>query len=171
MGRGHSPRAAGDERVGGEVVAMTPERVGHVQIKTRVGRRSTWAVRETGLACEALGDGVTVEVDEDTDYEPDALVNCGKALDPDAIAATNPVIVVEVLSPATAVVDAGGKLAGYFRAPSIRHYLIVHPRRREVIYHERKGDRIETRIVTSGQITMDPPRVAVRIEEFYPGHR
>ena len=102
---------------------------------------------------------MTVEVDEDTDYEPDALVNCGKALDPDAIAATNPVIVVEVLSPATAVVDAGGKLAGYFRVPSIRHYLIVHPRRREVIHHERKGDRIETRIVTSGQITMDPPEL------------
>jgi hypothetical protein len=34
----------------------------------------------------------------------------------------NPVIVVEVLSPANAVKDMRGKLQGYLRVPSVRHY-------------------------------------------------
>ena len=57
--------------------------------------------QRAGLDCEALGDGVTIEVDDDTDYEPDAVVNYGPELPPDATAASNPVIVVEVLSPST----------------------------------------------------------------------
>jgi len=53
---------------------------------------------------------VTVEVDADTDYEPDAVVNYGPKVPPDATAATNPVIVVEVLSPTTQSIDTGEKL-------------------------------------------------------------
>ena len=51
---------------------------------------------------------MTVEVD--TDYEPDAVVNCGPPIPDDAVAATNPVIVVEVLSPGTRGIDTGAKL-------------------------------------------------------------
>ena len=35
--------------------------------------------------------------------------------------------------------DAGGKLADYFGVPSVMHYLIVRPLRREVIHHARRG--------------------------------
>lgn len=155
------------ERVGGEPVPMTPERVAHIQVKNRVWQALDRAVRAAGLECQALGDGLTVEVDADTDYEPDALVNCGPPLPPDAVAATNPVVVVEVLSPSTQSVDAGDKLADYFRLASVRHYLLVRTRRREVIHHERRGDRIEVRIVTAGAIALDPPGITVAIEDFY----
>ena len=54
-----------------------------------------------------MPDGITVEIDQDTDFEPDAVVNRGARLSPDAIAATNPVIVVEApvvpISPLTTV--------------------------------------------------------------------
>ena len=76
-----------------------------------------------------------VEIDEDTDYEPDALVNCGPPAPDDAVVATQPVIVVEVLSPSTQSVDVTEKLADYFRVPAIQHYLVFRPRRREVIWH------------------------------------
>lgn len=65
------------ERVWGEVVAMNAERIGHVRVKTRVWQALDRATRGAGLECEALGDGVTVEIGDDTDYEPDAVVNCG----------------------------------------------------------------------------------------------
>ena len=55
-------------------------------------------------------------------------------MEADAIAAENPVIIVEVLSPGTVSTDTGGKLADYFQVPSVAHYLIVHPTRR-VITH------------------------------------
>jgi Uma2 family endonuclease len=97
------------------------------------------------------------------------MVNCGDRMADDAIAAPNPVIVVEVLSPGTASVDTGGKLAGYFQVPSIMHYLIVHPTRRTVTHHRRSGDVIHTTIVVNGPIEMDPPGITINVEEIYGG--
>jgi Uma2 family endonuclease len=65
------------ERVGGEPVAMSPERIQHARIKARLWAALDAAVRQAGVECEALPGGVTVEVGDDTDYEPDAVVNCG----------------------------------------------------------------------------------------------
>lgn len=58
---------------------------------------------------------------EVTTYEPDALVRCGPPLPDDAVTLTEPVIVVEVLSPSTRANDAGAKLEDYVRLPSLRH--------------------------------------------------
>ena len=136
-------------------------------VKASVGIALRGSILAAGLPCEALPHGVTVEVG-DSDYEPDAVVNCGPRLDDDAIAAPNPVVVVEVLSPSTEGADTGAKLAEYFRVPSISHYLIVHPTKRVVIHHRRgEGDRIETAIVSSGDIRLDPPGFTVSVDEFY----
>ena len=158
------------ERVAGEVVAMAPERVAHNRVKQRVWRALDAAVRAAGVPCEALGDGITVEVGEDHDYEPGAVVNCGDPLDGDAVAAPNPVVVVEVLSPSSRSTDTGAKLADYFRVPSVRHYLILRTRQRQVIHHRRSGDGegIETRVLTDGVLRLDPPGIAVAVSEFYP---
>lgn len=156
------------ERVDCVVVRMAAERVGHVRAKVRAWRTLDRAVRAAGLSCEALGDGVTVEVDDNTDYEPDALVNCGPRLADNEISAPNPVVVVEVLSPSTQSVDTGLKLSGYFQVPSIRHYLIVRADRRAVVHHQRRDDGgIETRLPTAGSITLDPPGIGFALEEFY----
>jgi len=157
------------ERVAGEPVAMSPERVQHVRVKTRVWAALDRAITAAGLACEALGDGVTVEVDDDTDYEPDAVVNCGAPVPADAVSATNPVIVVEVLSPATQAVDTSDKLADYFRVASVQHYLIVSARRREIIHHQRSGEGITSRVVNLGSIRLDPPGIAIEVAEIYAG--
>jgi Uma2 family endonuclease len=124
------------------------------------------AVREAGVTCQALPDGATVETG-DSDYEPDALVNCGAPMADDAIAAPNPVIIVEVLSPRTASVDTGGKLADYFRVPSVAHYLVVHPTKRVLTHHRRTADGIDTRIVFTGGIMMNPPGITITVEEIY----
>lgn len=158
------------ERVDGEVVAMAPERVAHARIKARVWQALDRAIQAAGLPCEALPDGITVEVGDDTDYEPDSVVNCGDRLDGEEIAAANPVIVVEVLSRSTQSVDTGTKLIGYFQVPSIQHYLVVHTKRRAVVHHRRRDDGgIATEIVATGRITLDPPGLSVAVEEFYAG--
>jgi len=105
----------------------------------------------------------------DNDYEPDALVNCGPRMAGDTISATNPVIIVEVLSPSTVSTDTGGKLADYFLVPSVAHYLIVHPTKRTVIHHRREASGgIATRILSSGELHLDPPGISMTVEEFYP---
>lgn len=156
------------ELVAGEVVAMSPERLEHIRAKAKVWRALDQAVRAAGLPCEAIADGITIEVGDDTDYEPDAVINCGERMAGDVVAASNPVVVVEVLSPSTRSVDTGAKLSDYFRVPSIYHYLIVRADRRGVIHHRRRDDGgIETNLLSEGQIRLDPPGISVPIEEFY----
>ena len=155
------------ERVAGEPVAMSPERVEHVRIKNRVWAALDRAILSAGLDGEALGDGVTIEVDDDTDYEPDAVVNCGPKLPPDATAASNPIIVVEVLSPSNQSIDSSDKLADYFRVPSIQHYLIVRAKRREIIHHSRAGADIVARVINIGKIVLNPPGIEIDLTEVY----
>ncbi len=156
------------ERIAGEPVAMSPERIEHARMKSRVWAALDRAIRAADLPCEALPDGITVEIDEGTDYEPDAVVNCGPPAPGDAVAAPNPVIVVEVLSPSTQSTDVADKLVDYFRVASIQHYLIVRTRRREVIHHRRAGTDIVTRIVNLGAIRLDPPGISIELGDIYP---
>lgn len=156
------------ERVAGEVVAMAPERAAHNLVKMHVWRALDAAVRAAGLPCQAFGDGMTVEIGDDYDYEPDAVVNCGDRLPADVVAVPNPVVVVEVLSPSSRSTDTGAKLADYFRLPSVQHYLILQPGFRQVIHHRRSGDGIETRVLVDGSIRLDPPGFGVAIADLYP---
>ena len=157
------------ERIAGEPVPMSPERAMHVRLKYRIWAAMDRAIQAGGLDCEVIGDGITVEIDDDTDYEPDAVVNRGPRIHPDSVVANNPVVVVEVLSPSTQSIDTTDKLADYFRVPSIQHYLIVRARRREIVHHYRSGDGIVSRIVNLGSIRLDPPGIVLDIGEVYAG--
>jgi Uma2 family endonuclease len=158
------------ELVDGQPVAMAPERVGHTRTKYAVHAALAAAIRKAGLACEALGDGVMVRVGEATAYEPDALVRCGPRLPDDTVEAPDPIVIVEVLSPSTEHIDTAAKLAGYFRLPSLVHYLIVAADRPMVIHHARPpggSGPIETRILAQGSLALDPPGLSVPVEAFY----
>ncbi|WP_286159045.1 Uma2 family endonuclease [Methylobacterium sp. Leaf456] len=156
------------ELIDGEVVAMSPERVGHARVKFRVQTALSRAIADAGLPCEMLPDGMTVRVDARTAFEPDALVRCGEPPSDNAVEVETPVVVVEVLSPSTVSVDLSAKLDGYFRLPSVAHYLVVDPRRRTVIHHRRgEGDLIETRIASSGELRLDPPGLTLPVLAFF----
>lgn len=156
------------ELVAGEPVAMAPERAAHARLKAQIWRLLSDAIEAAALPCEALPDGMTVKIDEDTAYEPDAVVHCGARLADDALIVPEPVIVVEVLSPSSRARDAGAKLADYFRLPSVRHYLLVKTERPTVIHHRRGDDgTIATRIVTTGALDLDPPGVTLDLERIY----
>jgi Uma2 family endonuclease len=80
----------------------------------------------------------------------------------------NPIIIVEVLSPSTQRVDVTLKLAGYFRLPSVAHYLIVDPTQPVIVHHARgTGDAIVTRIITEGSIALDPPGLTLALSDIY----
>jgi Uma2 family endonuclease len=150
------------ELVAGEVVAMAPERAAHGRAKGRFYARLAEAISRAGLPCEAFPDGMTVRVDAETIYEPDVSVRCGPPLDDDAIEITDPLIVIEVVSPSSHRRDAGSKLEDYFRLPSVRHYLIVKTENKAIIHHRRdEGGNIATHIVRAGSIRLDPPGLDV----------
>jgi Uma2 family endonuclease len=157
------------ELYGGVVYAMTPERAGHAKVKYAVQTALLTAIRRSGLPSHMLPDGMTIRIDQDTAHEPDALVYCGRELPESAVEVPNPVIVVEVLSPSTRHVDASAKLAGYFRVPTLQHYLIVDPDKRRVIHHARgEGEIIATRIVGEGRIPLEPPGLELTLDDVFP---
>ena len=156
------PRGERYELVAGEVVAVAPERSAHALTKGQVFRRLAEAIGAAGLPCTAYPDGMAVAIDTATTYEPDALVRCGAPLPDDAVKVTDPVIVVEVLSPSTRARDAGAKLEDYFRLPSVRHYLILKTENRTVIHHARDAaGGIATRIIRDGSVVLDPPGITL----------
>ena len=150
------------ELVDGTVVAMAPERFTHADLKGEIYARLREAIRAGGLGCRAIVDGMGVQVDRTTVYEPDVIVRCGAPLDGDPILVPDPMVIVEILSPSTQSVDLGVKLEGYFRVESVRHYVIVDGRRRAIIHHERHEDGlIVTRISRDGTLRLDPPGIAL----------
>jgi Uma2 family endonuclease len=156
------PETSHYELVAGEVVAMAPERSAHALTKAQIWRRMAEAVEADGLPCQVYPDGMAVEVDGRTVYQPNALVRCGAPLPADAIKLNDPVVIVEVLSPSTRARDAGAKLEDYFRLPSLRHYLIVKTENRTIIHHARDADGIIlTRIVREGPVVLEPPGISL----------
>src|SRR5215211_577853 len=152
----------------GTVYAMSPEGAGHAEVKFAVQTALAAGIRARGLPCHMLPDGMTVRVDEMTAYEPDAVVYCGEKLAPRAVVVPNPVILVEVLSPSTRRIDASAKLAGYFRLPSVAHYLIVEPNETLILHHARgPDDTILTHVVHAGRIMLDPPGLELAVEDVY----
>lgn len=156
------------ELSGGEIVAMAPERLGHTRVKSEALIALRAAIAARGLDCEAIGDGISVRIDDRTVYEPDALVRCGPKAPSDVVALDDPVVLVEVVSPSSRGVDTGVKLADYFRLPTVLHYLIVQTEARAVIHHARDdAGAITTRILHDGALTLDPPGLEVGIAAFF----
>jgi Uma2 family endonuclease len=116
------------EFVRGEVFAMaggTPE---HAALEAAIARVLANALEVGGKPCRVYSANLRVRV-ETTDFAcyPDATVVCGKLetsrVDPDA--ATNPVVVVEVLSDSTESYDRGIKAGHYRHIPHLREYVLV----------------------------------------------
>jgi Uma2 family endonuclease len=156
------------ERIDGIVVAMAPERASHNRRKRAAFSALRDASNKAGLtACEAFADGMTVQV-EDSDFEPDALLRCGPRLPRDATRVTDPLVLVEVLSPDSGTRDRATKLRAYFKLPSVQHYLIVWPDEQRIVHHARLPDgQITTEVCLSGDIRLDPPGLSVAVEAFY----
>jgi Uma2 family endonuclease len=155
------------ELIDGRVVAMAPERVGHLRGKAAAQRGLEAAIGRAGLGCEALPDGAAVPIDDTTVYGPDALVRCGNRLPDTAVEVPDPVIVVEVLSPSTRSTDTGAKLVGYFRLPSVRHYLIIDAERRSVTHHHRSDTgEMQVRILREGALELDPPGLTLAVTDL-----
>ncbi len=96
---------------------------------------------------------------------PDVHVVCGKPTfaeaDPDAV--TNPVLVVEVLSPSTERWDRGGKFRRYETLPSLREILLLEPDERRAELFRRNDDGTFTRFVFSGDQAIDLRSVDVQV--------
>jgi Uma2 family endonuclease len=126
------------ELVRGNAVVMQSERLRHVIVKGSIYSALEAAIQAANLPCIVFSDGATVVISNDTAYEPDAIVQCSPLDDLDGVVVSRPTIVVEVQSPSSEVADTTTKLGDYMTVPSIVHILVVDPKLRRVMHHERQ---------------------------------
>ncbi len=100
----------------GEIV-MQSERAEQWEAKAAIWSALNGAIKRAGSNCHAVPDGATVRISDDTAFDPGALVYCGEKVSRKALEVPNPIIVVEVLSEATASYYMGYKRRGYFNLP------------------------------------------------------
>ncbi|MEA2878856.1 MAG: hypothetical protein QOF14_4052 [Hyphomicrobiales bacterium] len=156
------PEAKRTELINGQIVFMSPEQVQHNRLKGAVYMALRRAVADQAIEAEAFTDGVTIPIDTHTAYEPDASVRLGPPLPGREMEVPDPVIVVEVISPTSAHSDTSAKLIGYFKLPSVHHYLVIDPDTRTVTHHKRGADgRISTETMSSGPLRLDPPGITI----------
>jgi Uma2 family endonuclease len=131
------------EYIDGQIYAMAGGSPRHAEI----GGNVYHALRNQlgGKLCRPFNSDLRVEVlASGTTFYPDASVACPplEYSPDDAYALTNPVVLVEVLSPSTEKFDRGEKWARYQRIASLRDYiLILQDKMRLEHYARQEGNR------------------------------
>ncbi len=155
---------------GGQAVAMSPGTMQHGRVIGRVYAGLAAEIARRGLPCEAAVDGPGVMADEMTYYIPDVSVNWGERVPDDSLYLTNPIVIVEVLSPSTKRLDKHAKLRGYFKIPSIQHYVVIDIGEGVAFHHRRAdGDLILTAILREGDLALDPPGLTISAADLFGG--
>jgi Uma2 family endonuclease len=161
------------EYLNGEVFAMAGASLPYVVINDNlvfVFRRGL-----AGRACRAYSRDLRVLIAESGLYTyPDLLVICGapQIAEKDRNTVTNPKIIVEVLSPATADYDRGEKFMSYRSIPSFREYLVIYQDRVRAEHYVKQTDEgwlFHDIVNAEAVITLESIGVSFKLSEAYDG--
>ena len=130
------------EYYAGEVFLMAGATPNHNRIARNVLTELNSGLR--GKSCEAFNSDQRLYIKKNGLYTyPDVMAVCGRieydSRDRDSL--TNPVLIVEVLSPSTANYDRGGKFELYRDIPSFQEYVLVHQDKVHIEHHRRDEQR------------------------------
>jgi Uma2 family endonuclease len=109
----------------GRIFDMAGGSLNHAAISASVGVLLCIAVNG---ACTVFSSNVRLAIELDSHYVyPDAMVVCGQPAFANSHrdTPTNPILIVEVLSPTTELTDRGRKLADYRGIPTLREYMMI----------------------------------------------
>ncbi|MES1198774.1 MAG: Uma2 family endonuclease [Pseudomonadota bacterium] len=150
-----------NEFVDGRVRAM----VGASRRHNRIGANvlSALVVALKGRKCQPFGEGMKIMIPNGNVRYGDVTVDCGPQ-NMDDIAASEPTVVVEVLSKSTAYVDQTDKLDDYQSIPSMRHILHLVQERPEAELWTRDGEAWR-RVALSGlEAEIDLTAIGVKLQ-------
>src|SRR5438477_5791413 len=141
------------ELLGGCPVAMAPPVIAHGILALRLGARIDAALRSRSPCFGQSEAGIARPDRNDTCYIADLAVTCtpperGQQLLQD------PLLIIEILSPGTALYDRQTKVSDYRRIPSVQEILLIDSASIFAEVLRREGDRWITEIVRSPQATL-----------------
>ena len=154
------------EYVGGEVFAMSGVTTRHNLINLNLTGHLHAPAKRRG--CRVFGIDVKLKAAKDRIYYPDLIVACGKAAEVELIVDA-PTVVVEITSPSTRATDRREKLDAYQRMPSLRTYLVVEQRRRQVFVYTRRadGDWDRVQALDSGDVAIPSLDMTLTLDDIY----
>ena len=123
----------------GEVFAMAGASDAHVTVALNIAMALRNHLR--GSPCSVFISDMKLRVEEDNAFfYPDVFVTCAESDRGQSHSKSAPVLVVEVLSPATSAYDRGAKFAAYRKLPTLREYALIDPERLSLDLFRRDGD-------------------------------
>jgi Uma2 family endonuclease len=129
------------EFVAGEAYAMSGGSQRHNRISLNAA--SLLLSRLAGKPCQVFMSDVKLHIARDSAYYyPDVMVACSEqaAAANESQVVSDPVLVIEVLSPTTEATDRREKLAAYRRLPSLQEYALVSQDSQQIEIYRRQGD-------------------------------
>ena len=93
-----------------------------------------------GSPCRVFHEGMKIQVADEAILYPDVFVTCDKADLATEMVFKAPVLVIEVLSPATEGYDRSQKFALYRRLSSLKEYVLINPETRRIESFTRGAD-------------------------------
>jgi Uma2 family endonuclease len=153
---------------GGQVYAMAGGTQEHSLIAVNVVSLLRAAVRGSG--CRAFNSDMKIRQSLDDYVYPDASVTCDpNDVRPGQVWIDYPILVVEVLSTATARHDRGDKFDGYKQLASLREYLLIESRRREAELWRRDdaGSWSRTGYAPSEEIALQSLPLTISMDLLY----
>jgi Uma2 family endonuclease len=152
------------ELVEGDIVMMTNPTEVHEQSAGNIGAPLKLAMDARG--CRTYQGGMRVQRSNDardTDKtRPDVVVRCGAVGSGTYI--TDPLVVVEVLSPSTIDIDRGAKLDLYKSLPTIRHIALVYQDQMRVEHYRRMEQGFELDVLKRPEEVLHFEAVEYRID-------
>jgi Uma2 family endonuclease len=114
------------EFVGGEMFAMSGGSARHARLASKI--LSKLDLQLEGQGCTAINSDLRIRSPQGDQFYPDVSVVRGpiETYAGSKDVCTNPVVIVEVLSPSTTDYDRGLKFVLYREIPSLNDYLIFH---------------------------------------------
>jgi len=129
------------EYVGSEAYAMSGGTLRHNRISLNAA--SLLLARLAGKPCQVFMSDVKLHVARDSAYYyPDVMVACAEQASAanDAQVVSDPLLVVEVLSPSTEATDRREKLHAYRRLPALQEYALISQDTQQVEIYRRQVD-------------------------------
>jgi Uma2 family endonuclease len=157
------------EYVRGRVYAMATPSAAHAEISSNFFVPLHTLLK--GKPCRAFIGNMALRINflgKRAFYIPDVMVAC----DPNPKSNNfreEPLVLAEVMSPATAGNDLREKLLAYTAIPSLRHYLIINQSKAEVFHYQRSGTDWTDVTLTEAddRIVLPEPGFSLTVAELY----
>ncbi len=158
------------EFVAGEAHAMVGGTVAHNTVTLNIASTLKARLKGQGGTCRVFMDSMKVVAPSGDVMYPDVMVSCGEP-SPSDTHVSDPVLVVEVLSPGTEVADRKTKWYAYQTIPSLQVYVLVSQEAEVVETFTRDGGTWRYEKLTAPQAVLDLEPLGVRLglEEIYEG--